>query len=142
MEKFYLNPDSTYWGSVVDGNEPPFDGAVEVASPPDTNAAQVWNGTSWNAYVPPAPDPLDALEALITQGQIAMSEAPLPNALQKEIFNLEVFIRNYYQRGAISLVIEAIEGFVIPDGYPGVTQGQRTQVEGLKTQMLEVFGAL
>jgi len=93
------------------------------------------------AYRTPAPSPLDQLEALITQGQIAMEEAPLPKELRKQIFDLEILVQNYYKRGDTDLILDAIASFEIPDGYPGVTQGQRAQVEALKTQMLAVFNA-
>ena len=55
MEKYYINPNSSYWGSTVDSEEPPFPGALEVPSPPDTNAAQIWNSSGWDAYTPPVP---------------------------------------------------------------------------------------
>lgn len=91
------------------------------------------------AYRSPKVNKLDQLEELISQGQIAMTEAPLPEAIQKQIFDLEVFIQNYYRRGAISLIVDSINSFAIPNGYPGVTDGQRGQVAYLKGQMLEVF---
>lgn len=90
-------------------------------------------------YRTPALSKLEKLEALISQGQLAMEELPLPLDLQKEIFDLEVFINNYYRRGAVLLIKAAIESFVIPPERTDVTGGQRAQVEGLKAEMLAVF---
>lgn len=82
---------------------------------------------------------LEALEAIISQGQNAMAEAPLPLLIQKQIFDLEVFAQKYYQRGAVQLIVDAINAFAIPDGYPNVTDGQRVQVGQLKGAMLQLF---
>jgi hypothetical protein len=62
MEKFYLNADNTYWGSMVDSHELPFVGAVEVPFPPDKHAKQVWNSgtSSYGDYT----DPIEASLAL------------------------------------------------------------------------------
>lgn len=98
MQKFYLNPDNTYWGVVVGSGEPPFAGAVEVPSAPDSHASQTWNGHAWSEYTMPVPlmSQLDALfvsmqeadqlqylpflggiYALIDQGQAAQAKGLL-----------------------------------------------------------------
>lgn len=87
-------------------------------------------------------NPLDQLEQLISQGQQGMVSNPLPADIQKQIFDMEVFIQNYYHRGAVSLIVTSIQGFVIPDDRTDVTTEQRNIVFQLKTQMLEVFNAL
>jgi hypothetical protein len=94
------------------------------------------------AYRHPAPNPMDQLEAIITQGQVAMSETPLPDDIQKEIFDLEVFVQNYYRRGAIQLILSAIGSFSIAEDRTDVTEEQRTLIDLLKAQMLEVFDGL
>jgi len=92
-------------------------------------------------FLNPPADRLDVLEALIKQGQAAMASAPLPLDIQKEIYDLKVFIDNYYRWNAITLIVAAIESFAIPQERQDVTNEQRAQVEALKTQMLAVFGA-
>ena len=94
------------------------------------------------ASMTPVPSPLDQLEALITQGQLAMEEAPLPADIQRQIFDLEVFVQNYYRRGAINLVQSAIEEFSIASDRTDVTEEQRAQVENLKSLMLGVFNVV
>jgi hypothetical protein len=94
------------------------------------------------AYRSPVVNPMEQLEAIITQGQIAMTDAPLPDDIQKEIYNLEVFVQNYYRRGAIPLILSAIENFSIAAERTDVTENQRTLVSALKVQMLEVFDDL
>jgi|GEM_PF-4478140 len=91
------------------------------------------------AFLSPPANALQQLEDLISQGQIAMAEAPLPADLQKKIFDLEVFVQNYYKRGAIPLIVDSINEFTIPPERTDVTSGQREQVEALKTQMLAAF---
>lgn len=108
------------------------DGVEVPMSPEEITARQAEETTAPIAA-------LDALEEIISQGQIAMSEAPLPDDLQKKIFDLEVFVRNYYQRKAYSLIRSVIADFTIPAERTDVTQGQRIQVEALKTQMLGAF---
>lgn len=113
----------------------------------DFNSMPVPSGFQWVHGDPPDGalpyvqlSPLDQLEEIITQGQNAMAEAPLPDDLQKEIFDLEVFVQNYYRRNAINLIRASIESFTIPPERTDVTDGQRTQVDALKAQMLAVFG--
>ncbi len=87
-------------------------------------------------------DPLTLVEQGITQGQALMSANPLPLDLQKQIFDLELFIQNYYKRGAIGLILESLQGFVIPDDRIDVSSEQRAIIAQLKAQMLAVFNAL
>jgi len=114
----------------------------------DFNLIPLLDGFEWAQGEPPEGSkpyvqlsPLEQLEAIITQGQIAMEEAPLPLDIQKEIYDLEVFISNYYRRGASALIVAGIESFIIPAERTDVTEGQRAQVEALKTKMLAVFNA-
>ena len=87
-------------------------------------------------------DPLAQVEQGITQGQALMSADPLPLDLQKQIFDLELFIQNYYKRGAIGLILESIQGFEIPAERTDVSTEQRAIIAQLKAQMLAVFNAL
>lgn len=112
------------------------------------NLIPLRSGFRWIEGEPPSDsepyvqlDPLEAIEEIITQGQNAMAEAPLPKEIQKQIYDLEPFIQNYYRRGATQLILDAINGFSIPEDYPNVTDGQRAQVDALKAQMLAVFNA-
>ena len=137
MIQLYLRPigDETQffnWASYADN--PPFTapaGFEWVEGNPPENATH---------YV--QLNVLDRLEQLITLGQQAMSADPLPTDLQKQIFDLEVFIRNYYQRGATNLIQDSIQNFILASDRTDVTVDQRNQVEQLKSQMLEVVNGL
>jgi len=92
-------------------------------------------------FLNPPVDRLSVLESLIKQGQAAMAADPLPLDIQKEIYDLKVFIDNYYRWNATTLIVAGIQSFVIPPERQDVTSEQRAQVEALKAQMLGVFGA-
>jgi len=94
------------------------------------------------AFLNPPPAPMAQLEAIITQTQLAMTDTPLPDDIQKQIFDLEVFVQNYYRRGAYDLITETINGFVIPDDDARVSQDQRAGVNAAKALMLAVFNGL
>ena len=128
------------------GDTSQFSNWANYASNPPYEAP---NGFEWVEGEPPENatpyvqlSALDQLEQLITQGQQAMSVDPLPIDIQKQIFDLEVFIQNYYRRGAISLMQDSIQNFGIAADRTDVTSDQRTQVDQLKNQMLEVLNGL
>jgi hypothetical protein len=115
----------------------------------DTEQVALPVGFEWAEGVPPDTskpyipfNPLKLLEQLISQGQQAMLANPLPTDLQKQIFDMEVFIQNYYQRGAFGLIVSSIQAFVIPADRTDVTPAHRAIVSRLKAQMLEAFHAL
>jgi hypothetical protein len=55
---------------------------------------------------------------------------------------LEIFIQNYYRRGAMNLIVESVQGFAISVNRTDITEAQRGIVTQLKNQMLGVFNAL
>jgi hypothetical protein len=115
----------------------------------DTAPVTLPEGFCWVEGEPPEtavpyfkPDPLGQVEQLITQGQQLMSANPLPIDIQKQIFDLEIFIQNYYRRGAMNLIVESVQGFAISVNRTDITEAQRGIVTQLKNQMLGVFNAL
>jgi hypothetical protein len=55
MERFYTYSNGKYWGSVADGDNLPFEGALQVSAPPPLSADQIWNGSAWSEYTAPVP---------------------------------------------------------------------------------------
>lgn len=137
MARLYLRPvsNASQFSDLADyANNPPF-------TAPD--------GFEWMEGEPPESataylklDPLQQLEQIITLGQQEMASNPLPSDIQKQIFDLELFVQNYYRRGAMALIQDSIQGFVIDDTRTDVTADQRNLVATLKNQMLGVFNGL
>ena len=105
------------------------------------NVAEGWtfDGTTFAAPIAPVLSKLEQLELLITQGQEALSADPLPADILKQIYDLEVFIQNYYRRNAFGLITDTINEFVIDSARTDVSDSQRTLVDQLKAAMLQVF---
>jgi len=134
----YLLPSPKFGGCVEHNTQEEY----EALRWEDERPKPTWEELSAVVVPPTTQQILDTIEGIITQGQNAMAEAPLPEAIQKQIFDLEVFVQNYVKRKAYQLAVDTINGFVIPDGTPGVTDGQRVQVDTLKGLLLAVFNAV
>ena len=144
MAIFVRVTDNVVREKIIADALPPFTEEVtatfhDASAYPSIAEGWVMEGETFNAPLAESPDPLDYLEQLISQGQAAMVGDPLPLDIQKQIYDLEPFIRNYYKRKATTLIVEAINAFDIPLDRVDVTEGQRTLVAGLKTAMLGVF---
>jgi hypothetical protein len=142
MEKFYIQLDGSYWGSVVDSDELPFEGAVEVPHPPDTSAIQTWDGSAWSIAPVPPVDVLGEITNLITQGQTDLASDPLPADIFLNVCQLEATLQICAKREAWASVRLAVQSFVIPDTRIDVKDNQRALVATLKTQMLVILNGL
>jgi hypothetical protein len=84
-------------------------------------------------------DPVKALSDLVTQGQQAMINNPLPLDIQEQIFDLEPLVANCIRRNAYQIAKNKINAFTIAEDRNDVTAEQRTLVESLKSQMLALI---
>lgn len=111
---------------------------VRVPMTPEQIA--VWQAEESVPKPPPGPQELIFFTGqIISQGQLAMAGDPLPVDLQKQVYDLEVFVANYLRRNAKTLALAVIDAFVIPEEREDVDENQRQLVENLKAELMAVI---
>lgn len=84
-------------------------------------------------------NPLEQVDDIITSGINQFANNPLPQDLEAYIFQLSVFVKQYYQYNRINLIRNTIENFNISDDRDDVTLEQKEKISFIKAQLLELF---